>query len=53
MKIYSFWILYLFIYFTEGKLFYRILLFSVKRQHESAIGVHMSPSLLNLPPMFI
>ena len=30
----------------EGKLLYRIL-FSVKCQHESAIGIHV-PSLLNL-----
>ena len=27
---------------TEGKLLYRILLFSVKPQHESAIGMHIS-----------
>ena len=27
----------------EGSLFYRILLFSAKYRHESAIGVHMSP----------
>ena len=31
------------IYFLiEGQLLYRILLFSVKYQHESAISVHMS-----------
>ena len=30
-------------YLIEGKLLYRILLFSVKPQHESAIGIHISP----------
>ena len=29
---------------------YRILLFSVKPQHESAIGIHTSPPFLKLPP---
>ena len=33
----------------EGLLLYRILLFSVKPQHESAIGIPYIPSLLNLP----
>ena len=38
---------FFFIYFfTEGELLYRILLFSVKPQHESAIGVHMLLLLL-------
>ena len=37
--------------FIEGELLYRILLFSVKPQHESAIGIHMSPSHLKLPPI--
>ena len=27
----------------EGLLLYRILLFSVKPEHESAIGIHISP----------
>ena len=31
------------IFFIEGKLLYRILLFSVEPQHESAIGIHISP----------
>ena len=41
------------IYFLiEGYLIYRILLFSVKPQHESAIGVYIYiPSLWNLPPV--
>ena len=30
-------------FFIEGKLLYRILLFAVKPQHESAIGIHVSP----------
>ena len=30
-------------YFIEGLLLYRILLFSVKPQHESAIGIDISP----------
>ena len=40
-----------FIYFLiEGWLLYRILLFSVKPQHESAIGIHVSPpSWTSLP----
>ena len=29
----------------EGLLLYRIVLFSVRPQHESAIGIHISPSL--------
>ena len=29
-------------YFIEGQLLYRMLLFSVKPQHELAIGVHIS-----------
>ena len=34
-----------FVYFLiEGEVLYRILLFSVKPQHESAIGIQMSPS---------
>ena len=41
-----------FIYFLiEGYLLYSILLFSVKYQPESAIGVPYVPSLLNLPPI--
>ena len=33
---------YIFIYFLiEGSLLYRIVLFSVKHRHESAIGIHM------------
>ena len=35
----------------EGYLLYRILLFSVKPQHESAIRYTYVPSLLNLPPI--
>ena len=31
------------LFFIEGQLLYKILLFSVKPQHESAIGVHTSP----------
>ena len=31
------------LFFIEGWLLYRILLFSVKPQHESAIGIHISP----------
>ena len=38
-------------FFIEGLLLYRILLFSVKPQHESAIGLHIMLSLLNLPPI--
>ena len=41
------------LFLTEGQLLYRILLFSVKRQHESAIGIHMSRTLeppSHLPP---
>ena len=30
-------------FLIEGQLFYRILLFSVRHQHESAIGIYMSP----------
>ena len=38
-------IIFYFIYFfIEGQLLYRILLFSVKPQCESAIGIHISPS---------
>ena len=37
---------------VEGSLLYRIFLFSVKPQHESAIDIHI-PSLLNLPPISI
>ena len=32
-----------FFFLIEGKLLYRILLFSVKPQHESDIGIRMSP----------
>ena len=36
------WSLFFLIYFlVEGYLLYRILLFSVKPQHESAIGIHI------------
>ena len=38
-----FFLIYLFNLFIEGYLLYRILLFSVKSQHESAIGIHISP----------
>ena len=38
-------------FFIEGYLLYRILLFSVKPQHESAIGIHNIPSLLDHPPI--
>ena len=31
------------LFFIEGLLLYRILLFSAKLQHESAIGIHVSP----------
>ena len=31
------------IFLIEGQLLYRIMLFSVKPQHESVIGIHMSP----------
>ena len=31
-------------FLTEGWLLYRILLFSAKLQHESAIGIHIAPS---------
>ena len=31
-------------FLIEGELLYRILLFSVKPQHESAIDIHISPS---------
>ena len=31
------------LFFFEGLLLYRILLFSVKSQHESAIGIPLSP----------
>ena len=38
--------------FIEAQSLYRILLFSVKPQHESAIGIHISPPFWNsrLPP---
>ena len=43
-----------FIYFlTEGQLLYRTVLDSAKNQHESAIGIHMSPpswTSLPIPP---
>ena len=32
-------------FLIEGELLSRILLFSVKYQHQSAIGIHMSPLL--------
>ena len=39
--------LYLFffinLFLIEGQLLYRTLLFSVKPQHDSAIGIHISP----------
>ena len=41
-----------FIYFlTERQLLYRTVLDSAKHQYESAIGIHMSPPSLNLPPI--
>ena len=48
------WRKILFLFFIERKLLYRILLFSVKPQHESAIGIHISPLFWNsLPSPFI
>ena len=48
------WVFFLFFFLIEGQLLYRILLFSVKPQHESAVGLciytHI-PSLLTLPPI--
>ena len=42
-----FYFLKIYLFLTEGWLLYRILLFSVKHQHESAIGVHRSSSSWN------
>ena len=38
---------FLIYFFIEGYLLYRVLLFSVKLQHESAIGLHISPPFWN------
>ena len=41
-----------FIYFLiGGYLLYKIMLVSAIQQHESAIGIHVPPSLLKLPPI--
>ena len=37
------WVFFLIYFFIEGWFLYRILLFSVKCQHESAIGIYISP----------
>ena len=34
---------FIYLFFIEGQLLYRIFLFSVKPQRESAIGIHISP----------
>ena len=39
--------------FIEGELLYNTVLLSAKHQHESAIGIPMSPPLLNLLPTFL
>ena len=53
LKIYK-QFLFLIYFFIEGYLLYRTLLFSVKPQHESAIGIHTTPpfwtSLPSLSP---
>ena len=36
-------VFFFFFFLIEGKLLYRILLFSIKPQHKSAIGIHVSP----------
>ena len=41
--IYYFFFLKINLFFIEAQLLYRILLFSVKLQHESIIGIHISP----------
>ena len=46
-------LVFLIYFLTEAYMLYRIFLFSVKPQHESAIGIHMSPPFWNslyLPP---
>ena len=44
MSVFTIYFLIKFIYFLiEGQLLYRIVLVSAKHQHESAIGIHMSP----------
>ena len=44
LNLFSFHLFIFLIYFSiEEKLLYRILLFSVKPQHESATGIHISP----------
>ena len=40
---FTFYNYFLIYFFIEGYLFYGILLFSVKPQHESATGIHISP----------
>ena len=44
-------ILKFYLFFLEGKLLYKILLFSVKPQHESAFWMNQHESLLKLPPI--
>ena len=39
----------IFFFFNWGKLFYNVVLVSAIQQCESAISIHMSPSLLNFP----
>ena len=39
------------LFFIEGSLLYRILLFSVKPQHESAIGTYTCPTFWNSLPI--
>ena len=39
-----------YLFFIEGYLLYRILLFSVKPHHEPAIGIHISPPFWNSLP---
>ena len=41
-------LIFIYLFFTEALLLYRILLFSVKPQHESAIGTHLSPPFYSL-----
>jgi len=45
-KLEFFLILNLFIFLIEGQLLYRITLVSAKYQHESAVGIRMSPPFL-------
>ena len=43
----TFFFFLIYLFFIEGELLYRILLFSVKPQHESDIDIHMSPPFWN------